>query len=64
MITMTKLHLLACERRSEEIYAICVTLLKFFFHFQFCCKQKNKNKKKKKKSETQSERERVIKEFP
>lgn len=64
MITMRKLHLLASERRSEEIYAICVTLLKFF-HFQFCCKQKNKKKKKKKKkSETQRERERVIMEFP
>lgn len=61
MIMMRKLHLLACERRSEEINAICVTLLKFFFHFQFCCKQnknKKKKKKKKKKSETESERER------
>lgn len=57
MITMTKLHLLACERRSEEIYAICVTLLKFFFHFQFCCKQKNKKKKKEEKKRD-SERER------
>lgn len=55
---MRKLHLLASERRSEEIYAICVTLLKFFLHFQFCCKQKNKKKKKEEEEKRDSEGER------